>query len=95
MKIKPRQNNILIKRLQAETKTSGGIIIPDTAQDKPQHGEVIAVGPGLKNDNGQLISVELKVGDKVLFTKWSGTEVKVGGEEMLLMKETDILATIE
>ena len=90
--IKPLHNNVLVERLEAETKTAGGIIIPDTAKEKPQEGKIIAVGNGSKDDNGKAIALDVKVGDKVLFAKWGGTEIKVGGKDLLIMKESDILA---
>ncbi|MDR2777568.1 MAG: co-chaperone GroES [Rickettsiales bacterium] len=95
MKIKPLQDRILVKREDAEEKTSGGIIIPDTSKEKPSRGVVVAVGTGARNDKGEIIPMTLKVGDKVFFTKWGGTELKVDNEELLIMKESDILATIE
>jgi chaperonin GroES len=84
-----------VRRLDAEEKTAGGIIIPDTAKEKPQQGEVIAVGPGARNEKGELVPLDVKAGDRVLFGKWSGTEVKIDGEELLIMKESDILGIIE
>ncbi|MDA7704984.1 co-chaperone GroES [Rickettsiales bacterium] len=90
--IKPLHNNVLVERLEAETKTAGGIIIPDTAKEKPSEGKIIAVGNGSKDDNGKAIALDVKVGDKVLFAKWGGTEIKVGGKDLLIMKESDILA---
>ena len=95
MKFRPLHDRILVKRLDGETKTKGGIIIPDTAKEKPSQGEVTAVGPGGRDETGKLIPIDLKVGDRVLFGKWSGTEVKVDGEELLIMKESDILGIIE
>jgi chaperonin GroES len=85
----------VVRRLTAEEKTAGGIIIPDTAQEKPMEGEVVAVGPGARNEQGQLVAMDVKAGDKILFGKWSGTEVKLGGEELLIMKESDIMGIIE
>ncbi len=95
MKFRPLHDRVVLKRLDSETKTSGGIIIPDTAAEKPQQGEVVAVGPGSRDESGKLIAIELKKGDKVLFGKWSGTEVKIDGEDLLIMKEGDILGVIE
>ena len=95
MKIKPIREYVLIRRLESESKTSGGLIIPDTAKEKPVQGIVIGLGEGKINDNGQLIKPVIKEGDKVLFTKWSGTEVKMDGETFLVMKENDIIAIIE
>ena len=94
-KFRPLHDRVVVRRLSAEEKTKGGIIIPDTAQEKPQQGEVTAVGPGGRDEAGKLIPIDLKVGDKVLFGKWSGTEVKLDGEELLIMKESDIMAVIE
>ena len=95
MKFRPLHDRVVVKRLDSETKTSGGIIIPDTAAEKPQQGEVVAVGPGSRDEAGKLIAIELKKGDKVLFGKWSGTEVKIDGQELLIMKEGDIMGVIE
>lgn len=95
MSIKPLHNNVLIERIEAETKTTGGIIIPDTAKEKPAEGKVIAVGEGLKDDDGKRISPDVKVGDKVLFSKWGGTEIKYDGKELIIIKESDILAIIK
>jgi len=95
MKVKPIREYVLIRRLESEEKTAGGLIIPDTAKEKPVQGIVIAVGDGKINDNGQLIKPVIKEGDRVLFTKWSGTEVKIDGETFIVMKECDIIATIE
>jgi len=86
---------VVIRRLDAEEKTVGGIIIPDTAQEKPMEGEVIAAGPGARNEQGQIVALEVRAGDRVLFGKWSGTEVKLDGEELLIMKESDIMGIIE
>ena len=93
--IKPLHNNVLVERLEAETKTAGGIIIPDTAKEKPSEGKVVAVGNGAKDENGKVIALDVKVGDKVLFTKWGGTEIKLEGKDLLIMKESDILAITE
>jgi chaperonin GroES len=95
MKIRPLQDRIIVKRLDEETKTKGGIIIPDTAKEKPIEGKVEAVGKGKKTDDGKLIPLDVKVGDKVLFSKYGGTEVKIDGEEYLIMREDDILGIIE
>ena len=95
MKVKPIREYVLIRRLESEEKTAGGLIIPDTAKEKPVQGIVIAVGDGKINDNGQLIKPVIKEGDRVLFTKWSGTEVKIDRETFIVMKECDIIATIE
>jgi chaperonin GroES len=95
MKFRPLHDRVVVKRLDSETKTSGGIIIPDTAAEKPQQGEVVAVGPGARDDQGKLVAIDLKKGDKVLFGKWSGTEVKIDGQELLIMKESDIMGVIE
>jgi chaperonin GroES len=95
MKFRPLHDRVVIRRLSAEEKTSGGIIIPDTAQEKPMEGEVVAVGPGARNEQGQIVALDVKAGDRILFGKWSGTEVKLDGEELLIMKETDIMGIIE
>jgi len=95
MKFRPLHDRVVVKRLDSETKTSGGIIIPDTAAEKPQQGEVVAVGPGSRDEAGKLIAIELTKGDKVLFGKWSGTEVKIDGQELLIMKESDIMGVLE
>ena len=94
-KFRPLHDRVVVKRIDAEQKTAGGIIIPDTAKEKPQEGEVVAVGPGARNERGELVAIDLKPGDRVLFGKWSGTEVKLDGEELLIMKESDILGVIE
>ena len=93
-KFRPLHDRVVVRRLNAEEKTAGGIIIPDTAKEKPQQGEVTAVGPGGRYESGKLIPIDIKVGDKVLFGKWSGTEVKLDGEELLIMKESDIMGVI-
>ncbi|KAB2939360.1 MAG: co-chaperone GroES [Hyphomicrobium sp.] len=95
MKFRPLHDRVVVKRVDSETKTSGGIIIPDTAAEKPQQGEVVAVGPGSRDESGKLIAIELKKGDKVLFGKWSGTEVKIDGQELLIMKESDVMGVLE
>ena len=94
-KFRPLHDRVVVRRIAAEEKTKGGIIIPDTAQEKPQEGEVIAVGPGGRDENGKLIPIDLKAGNRVLFGKWSGTEVKLDGEELLIMKESDIMGIVE
>ena len=94
MNFRPLHDRAVIRRLNAEEKTAGGIIIPDTAQEKPMEGLVIAVGPGARNEQGQIVPLDIKAGDKILFGKWSGTEVKVGGEDLLIMKESDILGIV-
>ena len=91
MKFRPLQDRVLIRRIEAEAKTAGGIIIPDTAKEKPQQGEVTGVGPGGRDEAGKLIPIDVKVGDRVLFGKWSGTEVKIDGVELLIMKESDVM----
>jgi chaperonin GroES len=93
-KFRPLHDRVVVRRIEAEDKTAGGIIIPDTAKEKPQQGEVIAVGPGGRDETGKLIPIDLKVGDKVLFGKWSGTEVKLDGQELLIMKESDIMGVV-
>jgi chaperonin GroES len=93
-KFRPLHDRVVVKRIDAEEKTKGGIIIPDTAKEKPSQGEVTAVGPGGRDENGKLIPIDLKVGDRVLFGKWSGTEVKLDGEELLIMKESDIMGVL-
>ena len=95
MKFKPLHDRVVVKRVEEETKTKGGIIIPDTAKEKPMQGEILAVGPGARNDRGELVPMGVKVGDRVLFGKWSGTEVKIDGEELLIMKESDIMGVLE
>ena len=95
MKFRPLHDRVLVRRLEEDTKSTGGIIIPDTAQEKPSQGEVVAVGPGAKGDNGSLQPVDVKSGDRILFGKWSGTEVKIEGDELLIMKETDIMGVLE
>jgi chaperonin GroES len=94
MKFRPLHDRVVVKRIAAEEKTRGGIIIPDTAKEKPQEGEVIAVGPGGRDESGKLIPIDIKVGDRVLFGKWSGTEVRLDGEELLIMKESDIMGVL-
>ena len=95
MKFRPLHDRVVVRRIEAEEKTKGGIIIPDTAKEKPQEGEVIAVGPGGRDESGKLIPIDLKVGDRILFGKWSGTEIKLDGEELLIMKESDVMGVVE
>ena len=95
MKFRPLHDRVVVKRIDAEEKSAGGIIIPDTAQEKPQQGVVIAIGPGGRDESGKLVPIEVKVGDRILFGKWSGTEVKIEGVEYLIMKESDIMGVIE
>jgi|SRR6516165_1770005 chaperonin GroES len=93
-KFRPLHDRVVVRRLEAEEKTKGGIIIPDTVKEKPQEGEVVAVGPGGRDENGKLVPIGVKAGDRVLFGKWSGTEVKLDGEELLIMKESDIMGVV-
>jgi chaperonin GroES len=95
VKFRPLHDRVVVRRLAAEEKTSGGIIIPDTAQEKPMEGEVVAAGPGARDEQGKIVALEVKAGDRVLFGKWSGTEVKLDGEELLIMKESDLMGVIE
>ena len=95
MKLRPLQDRVLVRRVEPEVKTAGGIFIPDTAQEKPTEGEVVAVGPGLRDDEGKVHPLEVKSGDRVLFGKWSGTEVKLDGEDLMIMKETDIMGVLD
>jgi chaperonin GroES len=95
MKFRPLHDRVVVRRLSAEEKTAGGIIIPDTAQEKPTEGEVVAVGPGARNEQGVLTPLDVKEGERILFGKWSGTEVKIDGEELIIMKESDIMGIIE
>ena len=95
MNFRPLQDRVLIRRIEQEEKTVGGIIIPDTAKEKPMEGEVIAVGPGSRGDDGKLHPLDVKVGDRILFGKWSGTEIKIEGEELMIMKESDVMGVIE
>jgi chaperonin GroES len=94
LKFRPLHDRVVVKRIEAEEKSKGGIIIPDTAKEKPQEGEIVAVGPGGRDENGKLITMGVKAGDRVLFGKWSGTEVKIDGDELLIMKESDIMGVI-
>ncbi len=95
MRFRPLHDRVVVKRIENDTKTAGGIIIPDTAKEKPQEGEVVAVGPGARDDKGAIIAPDVKAGDRVLFAKWSGSEVKIDGQDYLIMKESDILGVIE
>ena len=94
LKFRPLHDRVVVKRIEAEDKTAGGIIIPDTAKEKPMQGEIVAVGPGGRDENGKLVPIDVRAGDKVLFGKWSGTEVKLDGDELLIMKESDIMGVI-
>ena len=94
-KFRPLHDRVVVRRITAEEKTAGGIIIPDTAREKPQEGEVVAAGAGARNEQGQIVALDVKAGDRVLFGKWSGTEVKLNGEELLIMKESDIMGIVE
>ncbi|EJF90336.1 co-chaperone GroES [Bartonella tamiae] len=93
-KFRPLHDRVVVRRVESEEKTAGGIIIPDTAKEKPQEGEVIAVGPGARDESGKLVELDVKTGDRVLFGKWSGTEVKLGNEDVLIMKESDIMGIL-
>jgi len=95
MKFRPLHDRVLVRRVEAEEKTAGGIIIPDTAKEKPQEGEVVAVGTGARTDDGKITPMDIKAGDKILFGKWSGTEIKVEGEDLIIMKESDVLGVLE
>ena len=95
MKFRPLHDRVVVKRLEQEEKTAGGIIIPDTAKEKPQQGEIVAVGPGTRDEQGKTVPMDVKAGDTVLFGKWSGTEIKIDGEELLIMKESDIMGVME
>lgn len=95
MKFRPLHDRVVVRRIEADEKTAGGIIIPDTAKEKPQQGEVLAVGPGKRDETGKLVPLDIKTGDRILFGKWSGTEVKVDGEDLLIMKEDDIMGVVE
>jgi chaperonin GroES len=94
MAFRPLHDRVVVKRIEEEAKTAGGIIIPDTAKEKPQQGEVVAVGPGARDEAGKVVALDVKVGDRVLFGKWSGSEVKIDGEDLLIMKESDILGVL-
>ena len=95
MKFRPLHDRVVVRRVESEEKTAGGIIIPDTAKEKPMEGEVIAVGPGARNEKGEVVALDVKVGDRILFGKWSGSEVRLDGEDLLIMKESDIMGIIE
>ena len=95
MKFRPLHDRVVVRGIEGEAKTAGGIIIPDTAKEKPQQGEIVAGGPGGRDESGKLIPIDLKVGDRILFGKWSGTEVKIDGEELLIMKESDVMGIVE
>jgi chaperonin GroES len=95
MNFRPLQDRVLVRRIEAEAKTAGGIIIPDTAKEKPMEGEVVAVGPGVRSEDGKIHPLEVKAGDRVLFGKWSGTEIKLDGEDLMIMKESDLMGIIE
>src|SRR6202789_4556593 len=95
MKFRPLHDRVVVRRVESDERTSGGIIIPDTAKEKPQEGEIIAVGAGARDESGKIVALDVKVGDRILFGKWSGTEVKIDGEELLIMKESDIMGIIE
>ena len=95
MHFRPMHDRVVVRRIDAEEKTAGGIIIPDTAKEKPQEGEIVAVGPGARNEQGELVPLDVKPGDRVLFGKWSGTEVKIEGQDLLIMKESDLLGVVE
>jgi chaperonin GroES len=95
MKFRPLHDRVVVRRLEAEEKTAGGIIIPDTAKEKPMEGQIVAVGPGARDETGKLVPLDVKAGDRILFGKWSGTEVKLDGEDLLIMKESDIMGIIE
>ncbi|AIB12951.1 co-chaperone GroES [Azospirillum brasilense] len=95
MKFRPLHDRVVVKRLESDTKTKGGIIIPDTAKEKPQEGQVVAVGPGARDESGKVVALDVKAGDRILFGKWSGTEVKIEGEDFLIMKESDIMGVVE
>ena len=95
MKFRPLHDRVVVKRVEEDTKTAGGIIIPETAQEKPSQGEILAVGPGARNEDGKVQPLDVKVGDRVIFGKWSGTEVKIDGQELLIMKESDIMGIVE
>ena len=95
MKFRPLHDRVVVKRVENETKSAGGIIIPDSAAEKPQQGEVLAVGPGSRDESGKIVALDVKVGDRVLFGKWSGTEVKIDGKDLLIMKESDIMGVIQ
>jgi chaperonin GroES len=95
MKFRPLHDRVVVRRVESEERTAGGIIIPDTAKEKPQEGEIVAVGPGARDESGKLVPLDVKVGDRILFGKWSGTEVKIDGQDLLIMKESDVMGIIE
>jgi chaperonin GroES len=95
MHLRPLHDRVVVRRIEADEKTAGGIIIPDNAKEKPMEGEVVAVGPGSRNEQGQLVPMDLKPGDRILFGKWSGTEVKIDGDELLIMKESDVMGVLD
>ena len=95
MKFRPLHDRVVVRRIEAEEKTKGGIIIPDTAKEKPQEGEIVAAGPGARDESGKIVALDVKAGDRVLFGKWSGTEVSISGEDLLIMKESDVLGVLE
>jgi chaperonin GroES len=95
MKFRPLHDRVVVRRVESEEKTAGGIIIPDTAKEKPMEGEVLAVGPGARNEKGELVALDVKVGDRILFGKWSGSEVRIDGQDLLIMKESDVMGIIE
>ena len=95
LKFRPLHDRVVVRRVEADTKTAGGIIIPDSAQEKPAEGEIVSVGPGARDETGKLVPLDVKAGDRILFGKWSGTEVKIGGEDLLIMKESDVMGIIE
>jgi chaperonin GroES len=95
MKFRPLHDRVVVRRVEGDEKSKGGIIIPDTAKEKPQEGEVVGVGPGARDESGKLIPIDVKVGDRIIFGKWSGTEVKIDGEDLLIMKESDVMGVVE
>ena len=95
MKFRPLHDRVVVRRIEGDERTAGGIIIPDTAKEKPQEGEIVAIGPGARDEQGKIVALDVKAGDRILFGKWSGTEVKIDGEELLIMKESDIMGVIE
>jgi chaperonin GroES len=95
MKFRPLHDRVVVRRVDAEEKTKGGIIIPDTAKEKPQEGEIVAAGPGARDESGKLVPLDVKAGDRILFGKWSGTEVKIDGEDLIIMKESDVMGVVE
>ena len=95
MKFRPLHDRVVVRRIDAEDKTKGGIIIPDTAKEKPQEGEIVAAGPGARDESGKIVPLDLKAGDRILFGKWSGTEVRIDGEDLLIMKESDVMGVVE